>query len=75
MPRHTTQRRPKGIEWLQAFDLVPEEDFATMLGVSVKTLKNRPRDQLPAFTKMGHRRLFRGESVRAMIERNTKPAA
>lgn len=74
MPRQT-RRTPKGIEWLKQFDLVPEEAFAEMLGVSVKTLKNRPRDQLPAFTKMGHRRLFRGESVRAMIDRNTKQDA
>lgn len=64
-------RQPQGIEWLKEFGLVPEEDFAAMLGVGLKTLKNRPRDQLPEFVKIGHRRLFRAESVRAYLDRQT----
>lgn len=67
----SSKRPPRGLEWLKEFDLVPEEDFAAMLGVSVKTLKNRPRDQLPDFVKVGHRRLFRAESIREYFDRHT----
>lgn len=70
-----SKRQPRGIEWLKEFGLVPEEDFATMLGISVKTLKNRPLDQLPEFSKMGHRRLFKADSVREYIERHTVRSA
>ena len=73
MPRRT--KAPRGIEWLDKFGLVPEEDFAAMLGVSVKTLKNRPRDQLPEFSKVGHRRLFKADSVREYFERTTVRSA
>lgn len=58
-------------EMLKDFGLVAEEDFAAMLGVEVKTLKNRPIDQLPEFTKVGTRRLFKADSVRAYFERHT----
>lgn len=72
----TTKRKPpRGIEWLKEFGLVPEEDFAAMLGVTVKTLKNRPRDQLPEFAKVGHRRLFKADSVREYIARHTVKTA
>jgi hypothetical protein len=70
-----SRRPPRGIEWLKEFGLVPEEDFAAMLGVSVKTLKNRPRDQLPEFAKVGHRRLFKVESVREYFDRHTAKSA
>jgi hypothetical protein len=66
-----TKRPTRGIEWLKEFGLVPEEDFAAMLGVSVKTLKNRPLSALPDFAKVGHRRLFIADSVREYFERNT----
>ena len=56
---------------LKHFGLVPEKDFAKLLGVSVKTLKNRPRDQLPEFVKAGRRRLFKEASVRAFLEAHT----
>jgi hypothetical protein len=69
------KKQPRGLEWLKEFGLVPEEDFAAMLGVSVKTLKNRPRSQLPEFSKVGHRRLFKAESVREYFERNTVKSA
>jgi hypothetical protein len=63
--------KPRGIEWLKEFGYVPEEDFAAMLGVTVKTLKNRPHNQLPEFAKVGHRRLFRADSVREYFARHT----
>jgi hypothetical protein len=69
------KRQPRGIEWLKEFGLVPEEDLAAMLGVSVKTLKNRPRTKLPEFSKVGHRRLFKADSVREYIERHTVKTA
>lgn len=56
---------------LKEFGLVTEEDFAALLGVSVKTLKNRPRADLPEFVKAGRRRLFKADSVRAYLEART----
>lgn len=66
-----TKRPPRGIEWLKEFGLVPEEDFADLLGVSVKSLKNRPRDKLPDFVKVGHRWLFKADSVREFFDKHT----
>jgi hypothetical protein len=45
-----------------------EEDLAAILGVSVKTLKNRRREELPDFVKAGRRRLFVEESVRDFLD-------
>jgi hypothetical protein len=53
---------------LERFGLVAEEDFAAILGVSVKTLKNRRREELPDFVKAGRRRLFVEESVRDFLD-------
>lgn len=53
---------------LERFGLMAEEDFAAILGVSVKTLKNRGRDELPDFVKAGRRRLFVEESVRDFLD-------
>lgn len=56
---------------LKQFDLLAEEDFAKMLGVSVKTLKNRRHEDLPEFVKAGRRRLFKAQSVREYLDRHT----
>jgi hypothetical protein len=45
-----------------------EEDLAALLGMTVKSLKNRPRSDLPEFVKAGRRRLFKEASVRAHLE-------
>jgi hypothetical protein len=58
-------------ELLEKFGLVSEEDVAAMIGVTVKTLKNRPLAQLPEFTKVGRRRLYKADSVREYLDRNT----
>lgn len=61
---------------LKQFGLVAEEDVAKLLGVSVKTLKNRRRDDLPEFVKAGRRRLFKEDSVKAYLDaRVVNPAA
>jgi hypothetical protein len=61
---------------LKQFGLVAEEDVAKLLGVSVKTLKNRRRDDLPEFVKAGRRRLFKEESLKAYLDaRTVNPAA
>lgn len=52
---------------LKEFGLVSEESLAKLLGVKVKTLKNRPRDKLPEYVKKGHRRLFVAASVKAFL--------
>ncbi len=53
---------------LERFGLMAEEDFAAILGVSVRTLQNRRRDELPDFVKAGRRRLFVEESVRDFLD-------
>jgi hypothetical protein len=42
--------------------------LAALLGMTVKSLKNRPRSDLPEFVKAGRRRLFKEASVRAHLE-------
>lgn len=61
------QTRTSEKELLDHFDVITEEQLATVLGVKVKTLKNRATDDLPAFKKVGRRRLFDGESVREYL--------
>ena len=63
-------RAPQGTEWLKEFGYVPQEDFAAMLGISVKSLKDKPRSELPDFAKVGHRWLFKADSVREYLERH-----
>ena len=53
---------------LERFGLMAEEDFAAILGVSVRTLQNRRRDELPDFVKAGRRRLFVEESGRDFLD-------
>lgn len=52
----------------ERFGLMTEEDLAKLLGVTVRTLQNRPRSNLPAFVKAGRRRLYKVDSVRAYLE-------
>lgn len=56
---------------MERLGLIPEEDLAKLLGVSVKTLKNRPRENLPQYVKAGRRRLFKMDSVRDYLDRHT----
>jgi hypothetical protein len=56
------------MQLLERFGLIPEEDLAKLLGVTVRTLQNRPRTNLPAFVKAGRRRLYKEDSVRAYLE-------
>lgn len=66
-------KQPKNL--MERLGLIPEEEFAALLGVSVKTLKNRPLTDLPAFVKAGRRRLFKEQSVRDYLDARTKSAA
>lgn len=61
-----TVRKPTP-KLMERLGLIPEEDLAAMLGVTVKTLKNRPRSDLPEYVKAGRRRLFVEESVREYL--------
>lgn len=54
-------------ELLERFGLITEDDLATLLGITVRTLKNRPRGALPEFVKRGRRRLFVEQSVRQYL--------
>jgi excisionase family DNA binding protein len=61
---------------LKRFGMLTEEDVAKLLGITVKTLKNRPRADIPEFVKAGRRRLFKEEAVRDYLEAHTvRPAA
>ena len=54
---------------LERFGLVPEEDLAALVGISVKALRNRSRFNLPAYVKAGRRRLYVEESVREFLKK------
>ena len=55
------------------FGLVPDEDFAAMIGVKVQSLKNRPKTNLPSYVRAGRRWLFNADSVRAYLEARREP--
>jgi hypothetical protein len=63
----------EGVDLLEPFGLITEEDLAALLGISVKSLKNKPRSDLPEFVKAGRRRLFKEASVRARLEARIVP--
>jgi hypothetical protein len=58
---------------LEQFGLLADEDLAALLGLSVKSLKNRPRDQLPEIVKVGRRRFYKEASVREWLGLPEKP--
>lgn len=60
---------------LERFGLITEEDLATLLGCSVKTLRNRARADLPAYVKAGRRRLYKEDSVRDFLNRKAAEPA
>lgn len=67
--------KPAKPDLLQRFGLVSEEDFAALLGISVRTLKNRPSSSMPEYVKAGRRRLYKEEAVREYLERHLNRAA
>jgi len=60
---------------MERFGLITEDDLASLLGVTVKTLKNRPRRDLPAFVKAGRKRLFKAAAVEDYLKARTVTAA
>ena len=52
---------------LAEFDMITEQDLATLLRVDVKTLRNRSRSELPTFSKVGRERLFHKEAVKTYL--------
>lgn len=60
---------------LERFGLVTEDDLAALLGITVRTLKNRPRSNLPSYVKTGRRWLFVEKSVREYLERKSSEPA
>jgi hypothetical protein len=65
--------RDRRTELLETFNLVSEGDLATLLGVSVKTLRNRALVDLPEFTTAGRERLFYKQSVTLFLRNKVKP--
>jgi hypothetical protein len=58
---------------LAEFGLMSETDLATLLGVQVKTLRNRPFSELPDFTTAGRERLYYKASVSLYLRKQAKP--
>jgi hypothetical protein len=54
---------------LNEFNVMTEEQLATLFGVEVKTLKNRPADDLPPFSRTGGKRLFFKTDVLEFLKR------
>jgi len=52
---------------LERIGLISEAALAAMIGVGIKSLRNRPRTELPDFVKVGHLRLNKEESVREIF--------
>jgi hypothetical protein len=55
---------------LERFGLIPEEDLAALLGIKLKSPRNKPRAELPTFVKAGRRRVYIEESVREFLRRH-----
>lgn len=63
-----TAETDRSIALLDEFGLMSEQDLACLLGKNVRTLRNTPVADLPAFTTAGRRRLFYKDSVRQFLE-------
>ena len=59
---------------LKRFGLITEEDLAALLGLTVRSLRNRRSADLPAFVKAGRRRLYKEDSVREYLAARTVTA-
>ena len=59
---------------LERFGLITEEDLAALLGLTVRSLRNRRSADLPAFVKAGRRRLYKEDSVREYLAASTVTA-
>ena len=59
---------------LERFGLITEEDLAALLGLTVRSLRNRRSADLPAFVKAGRRRLYKEDSVREYLAARTVTA-
>jgi hypothetical protein len=51
--------------------MIDERELALLLDVTVKTLKNRDQRELPAFSKVGNKRLFFKADVINYLRRRT----
>jgi hypothetical protein len=58
---------------LAEFGLMTEQDLAALLGLTVKTLLNRPFADLPEFTTAGRERLYFKASVVTFLRGRMKP--
>lgn len=56
---------------LKRLGYISEEEMAELLGITVPSLRNRPRSRLPPFTRDGRRKLFKEIDVREFLDRKT----
>lgn len=54
---------------LAEFNMITQEELATLFGVDVRTLQNRPDSKLPAYSKVGGQRLYFKDDVVAFMKR------
>ena len=55
---------------LREFGMITDDDLAILLGISPHTLKNRPTNELPPFTKSGGKyRLYFKDDVTAYMRK------
>ena len=55
---------------LTEFNMITMEELATLFGVDVRTLQNRPDSKLPTYSKVGGQRLFFKDDVVAFMRKN-----
>lgn len=73
-PSRVDPREARRQALLAEHGLMTEEDLSILLGVKIKTLRNRPTDELPSFVSVrGMRgRLFKRDSVEEFLNRKPK---
>jgi hypothetical protein len=59
-------------ELLDRFGLISEDDLALMLGISIKTLKNKPITDLPEHTLIGRKRFYYVKSIEMKLRANVQ---
>jgi hypothetical protein len=72
MSAHAREQLNDRERLLAEFDLVIEQDVATLLGIDVKTLRNRPLAKQPKFSKVGRDRLYHKQALKAFLEATTR---
>jgi hypothetical protein len=67
-----TKKKPDSLasrrQLLEDFGLLTEGELAVLFDVEIKTLKNRPANDLPPFTRTGGTKLFFREDIKKFLQ-------